>query len=110
MLYTQVELKERNYTALLTEILFCVATERAVGAELVRFDIKKSNEKGDDKAYPAAKRIMKYARKRGIIQIFVTDESYPDNTTESLYMQNLYGDFIEGERRPAGYDFIYVKI
>ena len=110
MIYYKVELRERNYSALLTEIIFNVASMKAVSAELVRFDIKKPQDKNDSKAYPAAMRIMKYAKKRGIIQIYVNDEILSKNTTEALYIKNLYGDFIDGEIRPDGYDFIYVRI
>jgi len=110
MIYTKVELKERNYTALLTEIYFNIASERAVGSELVRFDIKKPKDKDDTKAYPAAVRIMKYAKRRSFIQIFLTENMMGENTTEALYMQNLYGELIEKEDLPEGYNFIYVKI
>lgn len=110
MIYTKVVLRERNYTALLSEIFFNIATERACKAEIVRFDIPKSPDKNDQKAYPAALRIMKYAKKREFLQIYLNDEMLASDSTESLYIRNLYGDFIENEIRPEGYDFIYVKI
>ena len=109
MLYSKIVLKERNYTALMTEIFFNVATERACATEIVRFDIPRSSDKNDQKAYPAALRIMKYAKKRNFIQIYLNDEMLSDSSTESLYMKNLY-DFIEDEIHPEGYDYIYVKI
>lgn len=110
MLYNKIKLKERNYTALLTEIFFNVASERVCGTELVRFDIPKPQDKYDTKAYPAALRIMKYAKKRDFIRIYLTEKGFFDNSTESLYMQNLYGHLIENDDKPEGYDFIYVKI
>ena len=110
MLYTKVVLKERNYTALLSEIFFNVATERACSAEFVRFDIPRSTDKNDQKAYPAALRIMKYAQKRKFIQIYLNDEMLAQSSTEALYIKNLYGDIIEDEIRPEGFDFIYVKL
>ena len=110
MIYYKVQLRERNYSALLTEIIFNVATAKAEAAELVRFDIGKPTDKNDTKAYPAALRIMKYAKKRGIIQIYLNDEMLKSNSTEALYIKNLYGDFIEGEIRPEGFDYIYVRI
>ncbi len=110
MKYSTVVLRERNYTALITEIMFNIATERVDGAELIRLDIPKPKNSSDTKAYPAALRIVKSIKKKGIIQLFANDESFADATTESEYLLNKYSELLAEEERSSDFDYIYVKL
>ena len=94
MIFTNVTLREKNYTALQTEILFNIASERAIGADLVRFDMPISENKEDVKAYSSALRIFKSIKKKGIIQLFVDREALESSTTEAEYLLNKYYDYI----------------
>lgn len=110
MNYSRIKLRERNYTALLTEIMFTVASERAVGTELIRLEIPSPKDKNDTKAYPAVTRILKSVKKKGIIQLYVPKEDLPEATTEAEYMMNKYESIISDDPCSEDGRYIYIKI
>lgn len=85
-----------------TEIRFNIATERAAGEELVRFDIKSG-----EVALRHATRVLRRMKSEGAVQVLAFRESFAAGDTEASYISNKYGDTL-GEL-PEG-EFVYIKL
>ncbi len=89
-----------------TEIRFLVATERASGTELIRFDIR--DGEGSALAVRLAVKILRRMRSEGAIQVYATRESFLSGDTEASYILNKYYDSFMGEL--PEHEYIFVKI
>ena len=92
------------------EGLFEIATARAGGFKVARFDIDIDKEipERTQKLLKTLARILRGAKKRSAIQFFVTEDGFLNSTTESNYLLNVYPE-IE-EHIPTDRGFIFVKL
>ena len=86
-----------------TEIRFGIATERAAGEELVRFDVKSDNES----TLRHTTKILRRMKGEGAVQVLATRDSFLSGDTEASYIINKYG--CELGELPE-YEFVFVKI
>ena len=85
-----------------TEIRFNIATERAAGEELVRFDIKSG-----EGALRHAARVLRRMKSEGAVQAVAFRESFDSGDTEASYIANKYGETL-GELPNS--DFALIKL
>ena len=99
------EIKAKTKVGLETEVIFEIASARALGIELLRLDIT-----SDDKERLAgyAEKKLRSLKRLGRIQLFVLASDIKNNSTEAEYLKNKYpsiGDLI------GNFEFSYfVKI
>ncbi len=98
-----IELTGDKSAELDTEIRFNIATERAAGEELLRFDIKSES----DTALRHALKILRRMKLEGAIQALASRDSFISEDTEASYINNKYGTSLG---TLPDRDFIFVKI
>ena len=64
-------------------------------------------ESSTDKTKASVIKVLRTLKKEGIIEFFVTGEAFGEETTESVFLMNKYGNFINTS---TGYEAIYVKL
>ena len=69
-----------------TEILFKVASARAAGNNVIRFDIDSKSAK----PLNALVRVLRGMKKRGAIQLFITQDGFKSGSTEAQYILNVH--------------------
>ena len=93
-----------------TEIRFLCATAKVEKKDLVRFNIKMSEDESENKRlHSCALKVLRTMRKNKNIQFFVTAEGFSRSVTEAEYIINMYGDFIESNPNTDCMT-IYVKL
>jgi len=105
-------LKYMNTDKLMTEIRFHIASARAEGYELVRFDIEADGDTVSDKFTLAVTRKLKLLKTEGKIQFFATDKSFAAGSTEANFLINKYPN-IRRDGAPLSDDTkraVYVKM
>ena len=112
MKYKEIFVRSETLAQLKNELLFEIASQRASGVELIRFNVY---NKGDAtlflKIINWTKKQMRSFKNRGIIQFFATAESFLGNDTESKYLINKYPELFESI--PQGEEnsfFVYIKL
>lgn len=112
MKYRVIELESKNADDGAVEIRYAVATARASGAELIRFDIPFGEDKAlYNKLFNGLSRLLKTMKEERLIQFFATEKSFSDQMAEGAFLLNKYPSvFICGltDNENAGY--FYVKI
>ena len=68
-----------------TEIMFCVASAKALGNDLIQLY-------AEEKHFPTVSKILKAAKKDGLIQLFAISNDFDERTTEIEYLKNKYPD------------------
>ena len=91
-----------------TEILFRIATARADGSDLIRFDISGSEDERDQIIF-RCKKILKAAKNDGTIKLFAFEEDFEKKATEAEYLLNLYPEIAEKVEKTE-YSYFYLKI
>ena len=92
-----------------TEIRFAIATARADGMELLRFDIKRE----DDilKSFNATIRILKKMKLSGQIQFIATPSSFTNSDAEAEFLRNKYPQCLGNISIVSGNEaFVFVKL
>ena len=112
MKYKVIELKNYVPAAAKTEIMFEIASERASGTELVRFNIKRiDDERAYRRAVSAFLRLIKQMKERGAVQFFATPESFSELSTEARFLLNKYPDlFADIPTEDESGTFVYVRV
>ncbi len=112
MIYRQIFLNSIASETVETEIIFELASARADGVELLRFDVAKLE---DDKAYNklmrSIKKILRVLKERSMVQFFAMPDNFINSGTESKFLINKYPDVFE-EMLTDGDDgmYFYLKI
>lgn len=85
------ELTGRTAELLTTEIMFFIASARAVKSELIRLSIKESldNER-QDKLIVAVNKILRSMKRNGSIQLFIFSHEIKNASTEAEYLKNKF--------------------
>jgi len=85
------ELTGKTTDLLTTEIMFFIASARAVKMDLVRLNIKKCfTDEREAKRVGAIIKVLKSIKRRGIIQLFIFSNEMENHSTESEYLENKY--------------------
>ncbi|MBR3806714.1 MAG: hypothetical protein IKJ13_07800 [Clostridia bacterium] len=112
MKYKVIEIESTCTDDAAVEMRYAIASARAGGAELIRFDIPVTDdEKEYKKLFNSLVRLLKGMKEERLIQFYATEKSFSDKATESAFLLNKYPSiFICGltDNQRAG--FIYVKI
>lgn len=112
MIYKQILLEGRGQLELATEIMYNIASERASGVKLLRFDIDASDgERAARGALNKAIRILKGMKSRGAIQFIATADSFAGQTREAMFLLNKYPEYVEnGGTEPENGCYVYISI
>ncbi|MBR2465665.1 MAG: hypothetical protein IKB38_01880 [Clostridia bacterium] len=93
-----------------TEVLFKVASARAAGISVVRFDIKSEDRQRAGRICGFLSRVLRSMKKRGAIQFFVTKDGLARSTTEAQYILNVFPEVAASIPTDDGCEFIFVRI
>ncbi len=89
----------KSLRELTTEIMFFVASSRAVNEEIFVLDIKPASlGELDLRRFESVARILKDLKRKGIIQFFASSRDFDSSLTEIEYLKNKYPDIIETKR------------
>ena len=109
MIYTTLDLLYSDADKIKTEIMFTVATERASGTELIRFNLPPyEDEQTEKRLNSSILRILRAMKERGAIQFFANPENFENSGMESRFLLNKYPEVFENTN--LGVRFIFVKI
>ena len=112
MVYKRIELKNRTVVNLATEIMFELASGRAEGIELMRFDIPRTEGEGEfEKLMSGILRVFKNMKAKRLIQFYAGAEHFSRGSTETEYLYNKYPNYLNevSDNAERG-SFIYVKL
>ncbi len=105
-----VNLSGENREQLKTEIMFSVASERASGNEVIRFNVDTDDEKLRGRIFTASTRILKNMKESGSIQFFATPKSFVMSEREASFLMNKYPEIFENFSPLENELFIFVRI
>ena len=98
----------KHLRELKTEILFSVASARALNAEIFILEIKPAfSDDRESRRKETVGRILKELKKRGSIQFFAGSGDFDSPLTEIEYLKNKYPSIFEIDR---GEFFFAVKL
>ena len=111
-IYRELTLLSDSVPKVATEIMFEVATARADGTELVRFNIlPREDDRLAQRLAREAQRVLKGMKGRGAIQFFATPASIESVSTEYEFIMNKYSEIIEDVGASVdGGSYVYVKL
>lgn len=107
-MFAEYKLNGASYHELNTEIRFLTAS--AAVDKMALFCLKLSDNRAESSAEKIKSNVVKVLRtlkKEGIIEFFVTREGFGNESTESVFLTNKYGDFINLKEES---ELIYVKL
>ena len=105
-----IQLTSESRDKLKTEILFSVASERASGVPVVRFNIENPDERVALRMFTAATRILKQMKEKGSVQFFAIPKSFAEGEREASYLINKFPELFSDFALREGELFIYVRI
>ena len=74
---------------LTTEIMYHIASAKSLGQDLVKFNVT-CQENESEKRFATVSRILKSAKRNGLIQLFVLSTDFDKSSTEVEYLTNKY--------------------
>lgn len=112
MQYKTINLKGREPGELTTEVMFEIASARADGEELVKFNIPSEEALGSfyKKNLNELKRTFKKMKTAGQIQLFAMKSSFVESSTEAIFLMNKYPTVFEDSDFLNEDGYILVKI
>ena len=100
-----------NDTSIETEILFSIASLRAVGIKLIRLDFV---NKAKRSAFNHQKQIMlsllREMKREGRIQFFATEQTFEKMKLEAQFLYNKYESFIDLSKDSDDVVFVYILL
>ncbi len=111
-IYREIPLLTDLSEKVVTEIMFEVASARADGVQLLRFDIaEREDPRIARRISRVARRVLKDMKTRGAIQFFAFPESIENKTTEYEFIVNKYPSLLPGDAAcNACGGYVYVKL
>ncbi len=104
-----IQLKSGLGDEALTEIMFEIASARAEGAGLLRFELNEQDE-SFSKLMLYIIRKLKGMKQKGHIQFFATSDSFEKGSTEAIFLMNKYPALFECVNADEIKKYIYVKL
>lgn len=110
-----VELKGRDAQSSRTEMLFEIASAKAEGIGLIRFNISslsgESEKSSLKRIISALTKELKQMKTKGKLQLYATPASFENGTTEAVFLLNKYPCISDNTEVSSEYEsYIYVKI
>ena len=106
MSFKSLEIKSREKNGINTEVLFNIATARNSSTALIRLDVLK--EAGDS-ILKATVTSLKNAKKKNLIETFVSIEDIKGNGTAAIYLLNKFPE-LQGAVALDNFYSFFVKI
>lgn len=112
MKYKVIEIESSIPDDAAVEMRFAVASARAGGTELIRFDIPFGDDDREyKKLFNSLVRLSKAMKEEHHIQFFATEKSFEEQSTEAAFLLNKYPSvFICGLTDNIESGYIYVKL
>ena len=108
-MFDSFKLVGQNRSELNTEMRFLFASAKVDGLELLRLDLPITDvEKENARINSCVIKVLRSLKKEGIIEFYVNREGFSVNSTESIFLQNKYGDYIESNVTET--TSVYVKM
>lgn len=105
-----LEIEYEHLRDMTTEVFFKVASARASGFSVIRFDITNPNETVKIKSVNFLTRILRGMKKRGAVQFFVTEDGFSRSSTEAQYLFNVFPEVEAALDVPPERKFVFVRI
>lgn len=88
---TVYELAGKTSKLLNTEILFHITSAKVLGKTILRLGIKEVFDgEREERRIKSVTNILKSAKRRGLIQLFVFSSDLKYSSTETAYLENIY--------------------
>jgi hypothetical protein len=100
------KLTGKSAELLTTEIMYCLASAKSLGQDLIKFYIE-CNEGEAEKRFAAVGKILKSTKKSGFIQLFAPSFDFDKSSTEIEYLKNKYPELMN---EASGEAFYLVKL
>ena len=85
------ELTGKSEDLLRTEIMFFIATAKAIKKDLICLSVKKLyDDKREISRIGAIGRILRNVKRQGMVQLFAFSSDFEKSTTEVEYLKNKY--------------------
>ena len=110
MKFSEINLTGQSREQLKTEIFFSVASERASGVEVVRFNITPKDEDFTARAFTHSVRILKGMKENRAVQFLATPQSFENSEREASFLINKYPELFSDFTANSDVPYIYVKI
>lgn len=114
MKYKIIDFSGAQPRDLITETMFELASARADGVEIVRFNMPLLHEEAGNlakKNLNVVLKTLKNMKVTGQIQFFATPDSFKSSSTEAIFLLNKYPDIFENTKDERDTDtYIYIKI
>ena len=95
-MFDSVKLVGQNRSELNTEMRFLFASAKVDGVELLKLDLPHNDiEKENARINSCVIKTLRSLKKEGIIEFYVNREGFLVNSTEAIFLQNKYSDYIE---------------
>lgn len=108
-MFSTLKLSGQNRSELNTELRFLFASAKVDKLELLRLDLSLTdNEKENARIYSCVIKVLRTVKKDGMIAFYVNREGFAANSTEAIFLQNKYSDYIESDAHETA--SIYVKL
>ena len=108
-MFNSFKLLGQNRVELNTEMRFLIASAKVDGLELLRLDLSLTDsEKENGRINSCVIKVLRSLKKDGIIEFYVNREGFLANSTESIFLQNKYGEYIEANASESA--SVYVKL
>lgn len=108
-MFNSFKLVGQNRSELNTEMRFLFASAKVDGVELLKLELPVADiEKETARINSCVIKVLRSLKKEGIIAFYVNREGFLANSTESIFLQNKYGDHIESDASETA--SIYVKM
>ena len=110
-MYRSFFYQSETFSKIENELLFIIASARACGCELIRFELTPGSDKGSFKRDKTVlMHLLKALKQQKKIQFFATERSFTENKLEAEYLYNKYESCIELTKSRSDAEFFYIKL
>lgn len=108
-MFSSFKLLGQSRTELNTELRFIFASARVDGVELLRLDLPDFDiDKDGARINSCLIKVLRTLKKEDVIEFYVNRESFSVNSTEAIFLQNKYGEYLDSDKLAES--SIYVKL
>ena len=83
-------IEQMSADRLMLELRFDLASARALGFELVRFELASDDAKVRARLHTSVIVRLRALKKEGVIQFFASERDFAEESTEAVYLLNKY--------------------
>ena len=108
-MFDSVKIVGRSRSELNTELRFIFASAKVDDLELLRLDLPFfGDEKETSRINGCVIKVLRTLKKEGVIEFYVNKDGFGLNSTESIFLQNKFGQYIGADAHET--TSIYVKL